>query len=132
MAIEITEAPRLVEDDKFSSVSILVPLNETPTTAWLGHFRHQKELPGIAHRITESGIVVHLDRGDFDILDAIRRIAAGITKANSEAAEAAETDEKAAIQHESEKKSKREKLDGQLNRWWEEQQKKAPDALQSA
>ncbi|HSC20549.1 MAG TPA: hypothetical protein VLC07_02370 [Solirubrobacterales bacterium] len=132
MVIEIADAPRLVDDDKFSSVSILVPLNETPTASWLGHFRHQKELPGIAHRITEGGIVVHLDRGDFDILDAIRRIASGITKANSEAAESAETDEKAAIQQESEKNSKRKKLDGQLAQWWEEQQKKAPGKLQSA
>jgi hypothetical protein len=132
MAIEIAEAPRLVDDDKFSSVSILVPLNQTPTASWLSHFRHQKELPGIAHRITEGGIVVHLDRGDFDILDAARRIAVGITEANSEAAKSEEADEKAAFQRESEKKSKREKLDRQLAQWWEEQQKKAPGELQSA
>ncbi len=131
MTVEIADAPRLVDDEHFVSLSIFVPLNETPPDAWLHHFRRQKELPGLAHRIIEGGIVVHLDRGDMDILDAIRRIDVAITGANSDSAAAAETDEKTAIQRASEKKSKREKLDGLLSRWWEEQ-KEAVGALPSA
>jgi hypothetical protein len=131
MAVEITDAPRLVDDEHFASLSILVPLNETPPAAWLHHFRRQKELPGLAHRIVEGGIVVHLDRGDMDILDAIRRIDSAITGASADSAAAAEANEKTAIQRASEKKSKREKLDGLLSRWWEEQ-KKASGNLPSA
>jgi hypothetical protein len=130
MTIAIADSPKLVEDERFDSLSVLVPLSEQPSAAWLEHFRTQKELPGIAHSVTDEGLVVHLDRGDFDVMDAIRRIAQAVDKAGPEAEASAEADEKRAIRRASERASKSEKLDTQLKDWWEKRQGSS-DALTS-
>lgn len=128
MSIKIVGAPRLAEDPEFGARSVLVPLNETPSATWLSHFRANK-LPGHAHRVVENGIVFELDRNDMDLVRRMRDVAKAVETTNANSAAAAEDDEKAAIQHDSETASKRKKLDEKLANWWAEHQHDEPEAL---
>jgi hypothetical protein len=118
--IAIAGSPRLAEEPAFGALIVFVPLNETPSDAWLQHFRATR-LPGHAHRKADSGLVFNLDRNDQDVAHVMRDIAAAIVKSNEDSVTLAEADEKAAIKWDSAMKSKREKIDKRLAEWWEQE-----------
>ncbi len=79
----------------------------------------------------EKDLIVYLDRNDKDVLAAMRRIAEAVVKTGSVSEEASEEDEKAEIRRKSEISSKREKINGQLQDWWDQEQAKRPSAIQA-
>jgi hypothetical protein len=128
MPVEISDAPRVSPTPGFAGVTVMVPLSEEPTRAWLDQLALQ-ELPGKGHRVGGASIEFHLDRNLTDVQAIMDRLADAIARANVACAERDREAEKAQTARDARHKAQFERVDRGLEKWWTE---RAPKTITAA
>lgn len=126
MTVQISGPPTPVENPAFAGLTVHVPLNELPTKVWLDLLAVQP-LPGKGHRLASEALEFHLDRDSHDVLAAMKKIGEAISAANAEYAVHGQQLEAGATKAEQRHANSVEKISRQLEEWWGEQAKDAPE-----